>query len=263
MSAKQYYHDIDGVKVAQLVNVRKYNVTTLERDALALTLGVGNTGLFVYDTDEKLEYTWDGTQFVGAAINIAGDVIFKGAIDASLALDNVGQPQPVEPVSGYEYVVTTAGTLTLTGVTFSPSAVAEVGDRVLFASPTLAYVQQRNDEQATETTLGNVRLASQAEVNAGTDAIKAVTPLTLQTKLNAQFYPRQYFATVNLVAATPFTVTHNLGLVDRDAFQINTMLGNSQVSLDVDSVDANSLTLTSLVALTGVKVTVTGAKAAV
>lgn len=255
MSAKQYYHDIDGVKVSQLVNIRKHNVTTVERAALALTLGVGNTGLFVYDTDTKLEYTWDGTQFVGAAVNVVGDVIFKGIIT------DLSDPANVEPVSGYEYVIGTAGTLTVAGVTFIPSAVVEIGDRVLFTSATEAYVQQRNDEQATEAALGNVRLASQSEVNAGTDAVKAVTPLTLQGKLDAQLYTKQYFATVTLVAATPLTVTHSLGLVDRDAFQINTMLGNSQVSLDVDSVDANSLTLTSLVALAGVKVTVTGAKA--
>jgi hypothetical protein len=68
-----------------------------------------------------------------------------------------------------------------------------------------------------------------------------------------------FFTTVNVTGAgTPDTVTHNLALSDRDAFIINLMHNNSQISLDVDSVDANSLTLTSLVPLTGVKVTIIG-----
>lgn len=253
MAVKQFYHDIDLVNVGQLVGTRKQNVTTAERDALALLLGLENVGLFVYDTDDKREYTWDGVQFVAAAIEIEGDVIFKGVVDASVSLD--GQ---AEAISGYEYVVGTAGTLSMTGVTFNPSGVAEVGDRVLFVSATEAFVQQRNDEQATEATLGNVRLASQAEVNDGIDALKAVTPATLQGKLDGEKYVRQFTALVNVPALTPLTVTHNLNLEDRDAFVINTMRGNSQVSLDVDSVDANSLTLTSLLPLTDVRVTIQG-----
>lgn len=262
MAIKQFYHDIDLVKVGQLVNARKQNVTTAERNALAATLGVDNRGLFVYDITELAGYTWNGAKFVADAIELQGDVVFKGMIDASVPLDDPAQSQPVEPVSGHEYVVSVAGTLILTGVTFSPNAVAEIGDRVLFTSDTQAYIQQSNYAQATETVLGNVRLATQAEVNAGLNAEKTVTPATLQGKLIAQFYTRQYFATVNIAANTPFTVSHGLGLVDRDAFQVNTMLGNSQISLDVDSVDANSLTLRSLVPLTGVKVTITGASAA-
>lgn len=258
MAVKQFYHDIDLVNVGQLIGTRKQNVTTAERDALALLLGLENVGLFVYDTDDKREYTWDGVQFVAAAIEIEGDVIFKGLIDASLPLDDAGQPQPIQAVSGHEYVVSVAGTLSLTGVTFNPSGVAEVGDRVLFVSATEAFVQQRNDEQATESTLGNVRLASQAEVNDGIDALKAVTPATLQGKLDGEKYVRQFTALVNVPALTPLTVTHNLNLEDRDAFVINTMRGNSQVSLDVDSVDANSLTLTSLLPLTDVRVTIQG-----
>lgn len=253
---KQYYHNIDLVNVGQLIGARKQNLSTADRNTLAGTLGLANEGLFVWDTDEKMGYTWDGAQFVGEALQIQGDVIFKGILDASTSLD-----AQAEAVSGYEYVVTTAGTLTMTGVTFSPSALVEVGDRVLFTSATQAYVQQRNDVEATETVLGNIRLASSAEVVAGTDSTKAVTSATLQNKLEQEAYVRQFASTVTLAAATPLTVTHNLGLVDKDSFTVNTMRNGSQISLDVDSVDANSITLTSLVALTDVRVTVQGAAA--
>lgn len=266
--ANEFLSDLIGNGVAQLKGFRTQNVA----DAAAQTvventgndggaLGAGNIGYTIYRVDLKKVAVWDGTQFVFQEVQIAGDIVFKGLINASLPLDDAGQPQPVEPVSGYEYVVTTAGTLTLTGVTFSPSAVVEVGDRVLFTSATQAYVVQRNDEQATETVLGNVRLATAAEVLTGTEALEAVTPATLQNKLVVQKYTKQYNATVNVTIGTT-TITHNLGLIDRDAFVFNAMFGNSAVSFDVDSVDANSITVTSLVARTGVKVTVIGASAA-
>lgn len=253
MATKEFYHNIDLVTVGQLLNARKHNVTTTERDALAAGLGADNEGLFVWDTTLKRGYSWDGTQFVAEASGtITGDVIFKGFIDT------LTNPANVELVSGYQYISRVSGTLTITGVTFNPSATVEIGDVVLITSATEAYVFQRNDVQATETQLGNIRLATQAEVDAGTVADEAVTPVTLKTTLNNRLYTRQYFVTVSLTANTPLTVTHNLGLVDRDAFVINTMRNNSQVSVDVDSLDVNSLTLRSLVALSNVKVTITG-----
>lgn len=255
MAVKQFFHDIDLVNVGQLIGARKQNLTTAEREALALMLGLENEGLFVWDTTEKKGYTWNGTMFQPEAIEVVGDVIFKGVIT------DLSDPENVEPVSGYEYVIGTAGTLTITGVTFIPSNVVEVGDRVLFTSPTEAYIQQRNDEQATADKLGNVRLASQAEVNAGTDALEAVTPATLAGALVANKYVKQFFGTVNVPAGmTGVAVSHGLNLNDAAAFQVNTVdsTGN-QVSLEVDAVDANSLRLRSLVALTGIKVTVQGA----
>lgn len=71
---------------------------------------------------------------------------------------------------------------------------------------------------------------------------------------------KTYFASsVSVTANTPFTVTHNLALQNRNAFIINVMnSAHSAISLDVDSVDANSLTITSAVSLTGLSVTVIG-----
>lgn len=70
-----------------------------------------------------------------------------------------------------------------------------------------------------------------------------------------------YFATVDLAALVPLNVAHNLGLVDKDAFNIRAYLpggtGN-QINLDVDGVDANNLTITSLVPRVGVKIFITG-----
>lgn len=264
-ASKQFYHDIDLVKIGQLVNARLQNVTDAEMSALAATLGVANKGLVVYNTTQSAQYSWDGAVFKATSIELAGDLVFKGVVDASVTLDAVGgatpTPAQVEPVSGYQYVVGTAGTLTAAGVTFSPSAVAEVGDVFFFTSPTQAYVIQRNDAEATETVLGNVRLATQAEVSAGAQATEAVTPATLAGALVANKYVKQFFATVDIPAGiTGINVIHGLKLKDPAAFQLNTVdAAGNVVSFEADAIDVDTLRLRSFTALTGVKVTVQGA----
>lgn len=292
MASKQFYHDIDLVNVGQLVGARLQNVSSTAMSTLAGQLGAANKGLTVYNTTDNRIYVYNGAGFDPFQIDVEGDIKFRGVI-------NAGNAENVEKVSGYQYVVDTAGTLSVAGVTFFPSAVVEVGDQVLFTSANEAYVIQRNDVQATETTLGNVALATQAEANAGTNDTDAITPKTLHGYVNPEFAADRariaateaknieqdnrldaveaknveqdgrltaleatqiytYFATVNLAAATPFTVTHNLNFSNKDAFVIRTALGGSDISLDVDSVNANSLTLTSLVPLNGVTVYIVG-----
>lgn len=253
--SRDIYVNLDFKKSAQLLNARTQNVTASERTALAATLDASAEGLVVWDTSLKREFYWDGTAFAEQGVSIQGSVSFKGAVDAS----NAGGSTEMVGEAGNEYVVSVAGTLTKAGVTFSPSAVVEIGDRVIFASSTQAYVQQRNDVGATTTETGNVRLATVGETTAGTTEGVAVTPKGIR---NAQ-YTRQYTATVDVSTAVgdgfKADITHGLSLVDRNSFVINAMLGNSGVQLDVDSIDANSLTVSSLVSLTGVRVTIVGA----
>jgi len=70
-----------------------------------------------------------------------------------------------------------------------------------------------------------------------------------------------YFGKINTVANTAYTITHNLGLVDEDAFTINTMLSGSQVQTAVSSVNVNSLTITTSIDTTDLAVTIIGVKA--
>lgn len=259
MAAKQFDHDIDGASVYQILGFRLQNVTDAEMSVLAGILGADNAGLTVWNTSQDASFIWTGSEFSGVGVEVQGDMRFAGLIDASVAIDNASQPQSVSPVAGHQYVVSVAGSLSpgSTGVSFSPSPDVEVGDHVLFVSSSEAYVLQRNDDEATETDLGNIRLATQAEVNAGQGTSKAVTPATLTGKLASDKVARVYFGSHDLGAGTT-QITHGLGLQDQDAFTFNAMFGGSQRSFDVDSVDENTIEINTLIPRTGVKITVIG-----
>ena len=271
MLDQEYYTNIFGQGRVELKKVRIENVANLaaQQDIEATgdfdggPLNAENRGLQIYRVDLNKVGVWDGTQFQFGGSDIDGDVIFKGFIDASIPLDDPAQPQPVQAVSGYQYVVTTAGTLTLTGVTFSPSAVVEQGDLVLFSSSSAAQVFQRNDVKATETVFGNTRLASQQEVlNGDSNGDNAVvTAETLQAKLQQESVVRQYNSTINLLAITPTVVEHNLNLIDKDFFTVNAIRNGSTVNIAVTSIDENSIQVSSVIPVNGVKITVQGASA--
>jgi len=174
MATKQFYHNIDLVKVGQLLDARIKNVTSVEKTTLAGQLGSGNKGLVIYDTDISEMAIWDGSQFRQVSSDITGDVVFRGVINNTAIANNT-----VEAVNGNQYVADTAGTLSMAGVTFSPSGQVEVGDIVLFTGATTATVLQRNVDYATSSVAGIIELATQEEVDSGLDTERAITPATL------------------------------------------------------------------------------------
>jgi hypothetical protein len=74
---------------------------------------------------------------------------------------------------------------------------------VLFGSVTVA--------DATDTVKGIIELATQAEVDAGTDTVRAVTPATLKS---ASFLLKKYTETIGDGVSTTISVTHNLNTQD-------------------------------------------------
>lgn len=251
MAVKEYYHDLDLVKVGELLNTRLHNVTTTQRNSLAATLSGANEGLVVFDTDEDQIYIFNGSVFLPTKVQ--GAMVYKGTV-TSLTTAPVGFDV------GFTYVFTgTPGTLTWAGQTFSPDPDVEVGDVLIYRGSNIWDIIEGNDDIATETTAGNIRLATQAEVNAGSTTDEAVTPATLAGYASNKKLARTHFETTDITALTPKTVTHNLNLSNKDAFVVRTANSSgSEISLDVDSVDTNSLTLTAAIGLTGVRVFVVG-----
>ena len=143
--------------------------------------------------------------------NVAGLGNLEGAWDASVGTFPVGSAPTAGTKAGDYWYVSVAGTVG--GVAFN------VGDviiaRINSASTTLAsdWIKlEVNRDQATETTLGLAEIATQTEVNTGTDDQRIVTPLKLKTYLDAAV--GGYAANVGDATATSFTLTHNLGTRD-------------------------------------------------
>lgn len=143
--------------------------------------------------------------------NIGGMGNLEGAWDASSGSFPVGSTPSAGTKKGDYWYVSVAGTTG--GVVFN------VGDVIIAkidsASTTSAsdWIQlEVNRDQATESVLGVSRIATQTEVNTGTNDTAYVTPLKLVTYLNNAV--GGYAANVGNASATSFTLTHNLGTRD-------------------------------------------------
>jgi hypothetical protein len=253
MATKDFYHNIDLLKVSQLLNARIHNISTSDRTTLGSTLNNNHTGLHVWDIDEHLQYYWSGTTWVQGVATIVGAMVYKGT-HADLSVE------PSNKEIGHVYVLTTGGTITWATQTLEPNAVVQANDQVVYRGGDIWDVLQGDADEATASTLGLVELAIQAEVNAETDATRVITPATLGAWRNALKIPKVFFdGAVDVVALTPQTITHSLGLQNKDAFTIRVAdSSGSDVGVDVDSKTVNSLEITSAISVSNLKVTING-----
>lgn len=242
MATRYFTVNIDGNKQS-LISWKIYPISTATRTGLSLA--AGDEGLVCYDTDLNALYLWTGAAW-SAVGSIAGGVTFKGLVNFDAA-------EPGSPATGDMYIFQTAGTNT-----WNTSDVVQVGDQAIWDGSNWQFFQT-NVLPASETVAGVIELATQAEVNAGTDAVRAVTPDTLDGYQSTKKFGRVYFSSSEtLVADTPKTITHNLALQNKDGYVLSVKDGSgAEIAIDNDGVDVNSLTITSNIALT-VNVTVIG-----
>jgi len=117
-------------------------------------------------------------------------------------------------------------------------------------------------EYAGATVAGKVRLATQMQVNEGTDTETALTPATFRnynpsSALSAgQSRPaRIFYNTYNLVANSWTNVVHNL---NNPYPTVTVYLGDEVILLDIERVDNNTVRIRSAVDLNGVVVSIAG-----
>jgi hypothetical protein len=108
-------------------------------------------------------------------------------------------------------------------------------------------VIQGNVLSASEVVEGLVLLASQSEVDAGTNDSKAVTPLKLETKLSDRLAAEGYEETIGDGVETSFTITHNLGK-KYPHVSIYEIATETLAGATVTAIDTNSLTVSFNVA---------------
>lgn len=125
-------------------------------------------------------------------------------------------PVGASPVAGTKkgdyWYTSTAGTVD--GIAFNVGdviiALVDSASTSVFANNWISL--EVNRDQATETVLGLAEIATQAEVNTGTDDLRIVTPLKLKTYLDAAV--GGFAANVGNASATSFALTHSLGTRD-------------------------------------------------
>ncbi|HEY1034631.1 MAG TPA: hypothetical protein VGE09_06590 [Pseudoxanthomonas sp.] len=101
---------------------------------------------------------------------------------------------------------------------------------------------------ASESVAGVVELATQGEVNTGTDTVRAVTPATLA---GATFLPKKYSTTFGDASNNTYTLTHNLGTRDVQVTVYDAASPYEEVAVDVEHATTNTVEV-SMAAAPGV-----------
>ena len=211
----------------------------------------GSTWNAIYTIDDAGTATTDlwSADKIQSTINaaVSGGVSYQGGYNASTNVPDLEAGTGV--LKGYMYTVTVAGN-------FFTEAV-EIGDVLISendAPSTLAEwtVVQSNLSTATETSEGTVRLATQAEVDAGTAGALAVTPDKFQQGLINAGVPIKFAVNLDEAGeasvvrafaggATTWTVTHALNTLDIEVEvkEISTgeTVGTEVISSGVNAVD--------------------------
>lgn len=97
-----------------------------------------------------------------------------------------------------------------------------------------------NTPDASETTPGKIEIATQAEVDTGTDDQRAITPQKLKNWSGA---PKRYSADVGDGSNTSYTITHNLGTRDLQVNIYRNSGNYDEVECDVRHTSTTQLTL--------------------
>jgi hypothetical protein len=212
----------------------------------------------VVDTDGTLAANSDTRLASQKAVKTYVDTKVTGLLDYQGAIDASANPNFPAASKGDTYRISVAGK-----IGGASGTVVQAGDWITAnadnAGGTLASVGaswdviQSNLEAASTTVAGYVELATQAETEARTDTVRAVTPASLAT------FPRKATATIGDGSTTAITVTDNLGTKDKIA-NVRQASDDVEVMCDIDYDTTNTTIFTFAVApaTNAYKVTIIG-----
>ena len=177
---------------------------------------------------------------------VTGGMTYKGGYNAATNTPTLDTGSP-SIIQGDTYTVTAAGTFFTEDVQVGDVIIAQVtsSDAASLSDWTIVNKNIPDIVSASETAEGIIELATQAEVNTGTDTSRAVTPATLQSKLGVTGTLNNAVSFTQLIGdgvATSITVTHNIGRqhVVSQVFEVAD--GMTKVGCEIENTSATTTT---------------------
>lgn len=235
MAAKKYFVDL---------NLNKNQITEFSLENRDANPSFPVSGeIYFNSVDKKIKF-YDGTSWQAIGEIAANYVVYRGTLAHTASV-------PASPKSGDLYIFSSSGTATNFG-----SPVVEAGDFIIYNGTSWDVIQRNLDLQiATDTSTGVVELATQNEVNTGTDASKVITPATLSGYIINKAIPSILLFENQTITVAGTTLTHNLN-------NKNVILefydGNEKIILSYTTPTVNTVNIKSTFELTGIKVLIIG-----
>lgn len=209
MAAKKFLVDID-LQLNQLIR------SLFEISATAPT---GTKARFYYNDSNNKPYYFNGSSWVEFGVTIANGMNFKGAYNAVTNTPDLegGSYDPnyttatVAILKGDTYVISANGTFYTEAVQIGDMIIAKEDNATTLAQWVVVNKNIPDIVQATEILQGIIELATQAEVNAGIDDQRAITPLKLKNYFTSNPLLLKRVCPVGVIGENVFLITHDLG----------------------------------------------------
>lgn len=192
-----------------LQNLVSYAVLDTDTSTTAMAFVIDEDTM-VSDSNTKVPTQQSVKAYVDNAVT--GGLTFEGDYNAATNLPDL-DTLPSGVLQGHVYVVTADGTFFTEGVQAGDMLIAKQNDPTTLAHWSVVNKNIPTIVDASTTAKGLIELATQVEVDAGTDIERAVTPKTLKDHLGIVPGLSTVLTFNELVgtgAATAIAVTHNL-----------------------------------------------------
>lgn len=235
------------INVHSDINLNKNALVQMKFENLPTAPTAPIAGQVYFNSTDNRLYCWNGTLWVDLSQVLSGAVTIRGEISNA----NTNPSFPASPGVGDMYFVTTnAGTI--------GGVEVEIGDQLIYGTSGF-FVMQKNVIAATTAIAGLLRLATQAEANAGSLTNATISPATLAGFLINFLYAKKFRTNVaSLIANTPTIITHGLNLANAEDLNVTIYQGGNLIRLSVKPTTINSITIESNQALSNVVVVCQG-----
>ena len=184
--------------------------------------------------------------------DLTASVTWANVPDANITESSVTQHEGALSINESQ-ITFTSSFIDLTDISVGSNATASGSGGIAYNNTTGVFTYTPPDLSGITTNTNAIGTLSSLATADKTNLVAAINEIH-------GALPKTYFnGNVTLTADSPVTINHALDLTNKDSYVITIADTNgSQVSVDIDSTDVDNLTITSSIALTGIKVAIIG-----